>query len=951
MKKVKLLFTSLISLGLLVASCGSSGSSDNPPSPAPTPVVVPVTGVSSSEEAFTIVVGEEHSLVYTIAPENATNKNVSVASNSACVGIEGTKVVGSLPGEAQVSLTTEDGNFSVVYTVTVVAELSSIEVSGEYKTEYYVNDEFDKTGIVVTAKYKDGTSVDVTADATFSGFDSSVAGTVEVTASFGGKTASFEVTVKAINKISFADVVEQYKAKGLEVVIPDYLSENGELLIEKGLYFITGSNRDEMDAFALALGESGWNLTVDTFNDYEGNFGDTIAAIYVGDYLDKEAYHNAILIQFYMPADFPSEEINADLAAAGASETLPSYSGISMGYEYNPDDNQLLVVCPDGTSGRTLINAYAEDLLAAGYTEAGADTYGDMHYASPKGELDVCAWDGADVGYDGYVFVDIVVNLKALSFASVVASYLEEGLEVVIPDYIGNDKIELEYNEEKDLYVVKNSSADEMEAFAASMLKAGWNLQSDSWGDYSGFFGDTLARVYIGDYIDYSYAGIVIQFDLLEPAEFPAEQIAADLEAAGVIDRLPAYSGVATQFAYISGESGRYLAFEPVDDLEDAVALYQADLLAAGYTELGEDSWGDMHYASPNDELDVCVYASSLYGYVFADVEIIEHPIPVESVPFDDVIEAFAGLGVEVVIPNYEGDGLSYLLDGATYYIYGSSEEGMEAFAASMKEAGWVLEQDFAGDYEGSFGETDAKVAIQNYLEDEGGAIVVSFGYEASQWPAEEIAEDLAKYGVTDVLPAYSGEATGYYYNASYKQLSFMPSVSEASAVATYQADLLAAGYTEAGADTYGDMHYTSPNGQLDVCAWKGSDAGASGYVIIDIEINSVEPEVLYEFPVEEVEAYLAELGAEIEIPEYVAASAEAYFEIDDSDPEAFVVYVTGSDADELVAYTALFTEEAGWYVMEYDGDYYAMHSETGVVVSMVDFGDYIGLAFSVYAY
>ena len=105
---------------------------------------------------------------------------------------------------------------------------------------------------------------------------------------------------------------------------------------------------------------------------------------------------------------------------------------------------------------------------------------------------------------------------------------------------------------------------------------------------------------------------------------------------------------------------------------------------------------------------------------------------------------------------------------------------------------------------------------------------------------------------------------------------------------------------------------------------------------------------LLEEFPTEDVEAYLASLGVEVVIPTYVAESAEAYFEIDDSDPGALVVYVTGSNADELAAYAALFTEEAGWSVMEYDGDYIANNAELGVNVSMVNFGDYIGIAFSV---
>lgn len=73
--------------------------------------------------------------------------------------------------------------------------LQSIAVSGEFKTEYEIGEEFDATGIVVTATYDKGEPADVTADTVFSGFDSSVAGPVVVTATYSEKTAEINLTV------------------------------------------------------------------------------------------------------------------------------------------------------------------------------------------------------------------------------------------------------------------------------------------------------------------------------------------------------------------------------------------------------------------------------------------------------------------------------------------------------------------------------------------------------------------------------------------------------------------------------------------------------------------------------------------------------------------------------------------------------------------------------------
>lgn len=76
-------------------------------------------------------------------------------------------------------------------------EVASIAVTGTPAT-LWTGDEFSHEGITVTATYTDETTGDVTAKATFEGFDNTTAGNQTVTVSFGGKQTTYSVTVSTI---------------------------------------------------------------------------------------------------------------------------------------------------------------------------------------------------------------------------------------------------------------------------------------------------------------------------------------------------------------------------------------------------------------------------------------------------------------------------------------------------------------------------------------------------------------------------------------------------------------------------------------------------------------------------------------------------------------------------------------------------------------------------------
>ena len=160
--------------------------------------------VTSKPTVTTYYIGQSlntSGMKITAAYSDGTSKDVTsgVTTSGFSSTAAGTKTVTVSYTEGSV---TKTASFSV--TVKAV-EVTSIAVTSKpTKTTYYVGDSFDKSGLKVTATYNNGTTSDVTSSVTLSGFDSTSAGTKTVTASYSGKTATFAVTVSAVEVKSIA---------------------------------------------------------------------------------------------------------------------------------------------------------------------------------------------------------------------------------------------------------------------------------------------------------------------------------------------------------------------------------------------------------------------------------------------------------------------------------------------------------------------------------------------------------------------------------------------------------------------------------------------------------------------------------------------------------------------------------------------------------------------------
>lgn len=509
-------------------------------------------------------------------------------------------------------------------------QLTGIKVSGEFKNDYEVGDEFDPTGIVVTAEYDDGSSEDVTSQATFSGFSSEAEGPTTVTVSFEGQTAEIEFNIgKALTRVSFEELEKFFADNDVDVKLPKYAGESEDLETEFDdyytAYYIKNSSHEEMDKYAEALEAAGWTLEMDAWDDYYATFGDTRASLYLGDYINES--QKAIVLQAYMGRETMSslsfDAVEAAYADEGIELEIADYEGEEFSYEQSTTSLTFYIF--DTTHEE--MDAFAAAMSQAGWNLE-KDSYDDWGGTFGDTRARVYIADYLNSIYEAVIvqFSLDPIPVSSISFAEMVEAYANAGVTVVIPDFEG---AELNLDDSYfPTYYVEGATREEMDAFAAAMTTAGWDLEQDSYDDYAGFFGDTGAYVSIEDYIDWGW-GVRVAFSLesTPASDFPADEIAADLEAAGVTDSVPAFSGEAAGFDYYSGTDGRQLTIVVPDGSteDDVIATYQQDLLDAHYTEAGEDQWGDMHYSSPNGQIDVCAWRGSdigYDGYVFVDFEI-----------------------------------------------------------------------------------------------------------------------------------------------------------------------------------------------------------------------------------------------------------------------------------------------------------------------------------------
>lgn len=398
--------------------------------------------------------------------------------------------------------------------------------------------------------------------------------------------------------------------------------------------------------------------------------------------------------------------------------------------------------------------------------------------------------------------------------------------------------------------------------------------------------------------------------------------IVAQLLGSEVTDVLPPYAGDNNGFQILNDSYGTAVLVLVEDGTETAARdAYKETLKAAGFSENGVDGFGDQIFLSPNEQFEVTPYFGTTGSMTIA----FEAVKPAVAWPTESVASAVGALatGITDVVPASEGaeDYYLYTADPTKVQIQCTYSTGLDAalaaYKATLATAGWTSAGESASGspYYNSPNE-QLNVNPWKYTSDGYSLLIIDvypgkFVPTSAGWPSAKIAEFIGSEELANQIPAYDQSRVYEVEESEYADfIIFTASTDKAADVAAYTEILKAAGFTENGKDRYGDQHYLSPNGRVDLNPTDGYSSD-----IFVIEVN-VQPLTYTSWPTAEVNALTAANGAENDtiLPCDGGTKYEIIENYDYSDM-AVVVYCD-SPANVNTAYcSALAT--AGW---SYDG-------------------------------
>lgn len=757
-----------------------------------------------------------------------------------------------------------------------------------------------------------------------------------------------------------AELLAQYCSQvlGSETVVPAFVAPRyyAEYLAKYGIIGMTCydfESETPIEDYAAILVDAGWT--------YFGDFKSGSSYVYLADSpdgkvgvqfnLSEEGNLEIYVAENNFDHKFPAEQFAEALAAQGI-ETEVSVPGVEAGgYNFFNDEDGAGVYC----------YLVKEDPTAA-YLQALVDAGWSIFDISEEG-MTIYAADASDYSFGIQFTYFAEEEVFAIFLSDTYRNYGHEWPEnyamlisVLVfqsEDILPDPQVEAEWyilDFDYPRFTLQGVESDPSESYTAILQEAGFNLlPSEESEGLTMYFANSSDLAYG---VAYWYENGNFNIQMTDPFnveldEFPVDEIAKMFAGYGIQEvSVPKFD--------IASEEG-YFELDTAALKEGAYVVYAFGATSeeySNYIESFEDA-GWIIVDQDNGEREYSKDVILQYGETYAYCEIMdyveehnavafafyyEEPVITEF-PTEEIVAYLAGEGYngEVNLGSYviaSEDGSFELEEDDGLYVYAnnSTVEELAGYIDQLQTLGWTIvkpgSEQWPNDVTMAYGETGVYLQLADYVDD--GYVMMCFYFvepPVAEFPSEKIKASLEALGApNDTLPVFSGEASGGFKwisptSSGNSQLSIIVGAgNEATALETYIADLLAAGYTEAGEDKYGDMHYTSPNGELDVCPWDGSKYGSAGYVVVDVVVNK---SAQIEFPLEEVNAFLSTNEFGFQLTQALVDPSGDGYTIEYSDNGGYPVCditVNGDAFDEDLALLIEILTAAGYQSYE---DYY----------------------------
>ena len=235
--------------------------------------------------------------------------------------------------------------------------VSSIDISGNYKTDFYVGDEFSFGG-TVTATYSDGSTANVTSQCHFDGYDMSVADeySVEVSYTYGEDTVYvyYDIDVDIVEISSISASVDKTFTVG------ETISKN-DITVKDNFNNTITDFEFESYQYKYSDAASGGALTNKNFAITYGDFSTTLAT-----QVKRVAYANSVTDTLTRETTGVSEGSTSYTSWSGKSLTSSAvYAGQSAGgnnsIQIRTDNNNsgIITTASGGSLSKVVVNWYS----------------------------------------------------------------------------------------------------------------------------------------------------------------------------------------------------------------------------------------------------------------------------------------------------------------------------------------------------------------------------------------------------------------------------------------------------------------------------------------------------------------------------------------------------------------------------------------------------------------